>query len=78
MSTTSASSTTRLSRPSSVVSSMEPISAFNITNKDITKTTAAAVLSKDRTCEHQIDFTAEALKSTALAMSSQASQCYYQ
>lgn len=57
MSTTSASSTTRLSRPSSMISSTEPTSAFNITNKDFTKTTAAAVLSKlkDRTCEHQID-----------------------
>lgn len=57
MSTTSASSTTRLSRPSSMISSTEPTSAFNITNNDFTKTTAAAVLSKlkDRTCEHQID-----------------------
>lgn len=55
MSTTSASSTTRLSRPSSMMSSMERTSAFNITNKDITKTTAAAVLSEDRKCEPQID-----------------------
>lgn len=53
ISTASVSFTTRLSRPSRMVSSMEPTSAFNKTSYDITRTTAAAVLSEE--CKHQIN-----------------------
>lgn len=54
MSTTTASSTTRLSRPSTAVLSMEPISANNITNVNTINTTAA-VLSEEGIYSHQID-----------------------
>lgn len=53
-STTTASSTTRLSKPSTAVLSMEPISANNITNVNTINTTAA-VLSEEGIYSHQID-----------------------
>lgn len=54
MSTTTASSTTRLWRPSTAVLSMEPISANNITNVNTINNTAA-VLSEEGIYSHQID-----------------------
>lgn len=54
ISTTTASSTTRLSSPTTAVFSMEPTSALNITNANIINTTAAT-LSKGGICGHQID-----------------------
>lgn len=53
ISTTTASSTTQLSSPTTAVFSMEPTSAFNITNANIN--TTAATLSKGGICGHQID-----------------------
>lgn len=55
ISTASVSFTIRLSRPSPMVSSMEPTSAFSKTSYDITITTTTAVLSEERICEHQIN-----------------------
>lgn len=49
---TTASSTTRLSSPTTVVLSTEPISAFNITDANIN--TTAAPLSAEGICGHQI------------------------
>lgn len=54
ISTTTASSTTLLSSPTTAVLSMEPTSAFNITNANIINTTAAT-LPEGGTCGHHID-----------------------
>lgn len=56
ISTTTGSSSSQLSNPSTVVLSMEPASAMNITNVN-TNNTTTAILLDERVCGHQIDST---------------------
>nr|XP_034334176.1 uncharacterized protein LOC105334390 isoform X2 [Crassostrea gigas] len=67
ISTTTSSSTTRLSSPTTAVLSMEPTSAFNITNANIINTTAATLL-EGCICGHQIDAKFESLVSLRISL----------